>query len=54
MICGFGGSKSRRAKAADAEPSGEMRDEQLHATVARSRLGSQTCEKVTGQSTFGS
>ena len=27
MICGSGGSKSRLAKAADAEPSGQMRDE---------------------------
>ena len=27
MICGSGGSKSRLAKAAGAEPSGEMRDE---------------------------
>jgi hypothetical protein len=38
MICGSGdsgGSKSRLAKAAGAEPSGEMRDEKLHALVAR-------------------
>ena len=35
MICGSGGSKSRLAKAAGAEPSGEMRDERLHAVVAR-------------------
>ena len=27
MICGSGGSKSRLAKAADAEPAGQMRDE---------------------------
>ena len=27
MICGFGGSKSRLAKAPGAEPSGQMRDE---------------------------
>ena len=38
MFCGSGGSKSRLAKAADAEPSGEMRDDKLH---ARSRSGSQ-------------
>ena len=31
MICGSGGSKSRLAKAAGAEPSGQMRDEKLHA-----------------------
>ena len=36
MICGSGGSKSRLAKAAGAEPSGQMRDEKLHAVVARS------------------
>ena len=36
MICGSGGSKSRLAKAAGAEPSGQMRDEELHAVVARS------------------
>ena len=35
VICGAGGSKSRLAKAAGAEPSGQMRDEQLHAVVAR-------------------
>ena len=35
MICGSGGSKCRLAKAAGAEPFGEIRDEQLHAIVAR-------------------
>ena len=34
MICGSGGSKSRLAKAAGAEPCGQMRDEKLHAVVA--------------------
>ena len=34
MICGSGGSKSRLAKAAGAEPAGQ-RDEKLHAVVAR-------------------
>ena len=38
IICGPGGSKSRLAKAADAEPSGKMRDEKLHAVVARSNI----------------
>jgi hypothetical protein len=33
-FCGSGGSKSRFAKAAGAEPSGGMRDEKLHAVVA--------------------
>ena len=30
MFCGSGGSKSRLTKAADTEPSGQMRDEKLH------------------------
>ena len=47
MICGPGGSKSRLAKAAGAEPSGQMRDEKLHAAVARSKFAS---EKVEGTS----
>ena len=41
MICGSGGSKSRLAKAAGAEPSGQMRDEKLHAVVARSTFASE-------------
>ena len=41
MICGSGGSKSRLAKAAGAEPSSQMRDEKLHAVVARSTVRSQ-------------
>ena len=36
VFCGSGGSKSRLAKAAGAETSGQMRDEKLHAVVARS------------------
>ena len=43
MICGSGGSKSRLAKAAGAEPAGHRRDEKLHAVVARSTFGSQKC-----------
>ena len=35
VICGSGGSKSRLAKAAGAEPAGQMRDEKLHAVVAK-------------------
>ena len=42
MICGSEGSKSRLAKAAGAEPSGQMRDEKLHAVVARSTFPSQS------------
>ena len=40
MICGSGGSKSRLAKAAGAEPFGQMRDEKLHAVVVRSTFRS--------------
>ena len=46
MICGSGGSKSRLAKAAGAEPSGQMRDEKLHAVVARSTFGSQNVQNT--------
>ena len=41
MICGSRGSKSRLAKAAGAEPAGQMRDEKLHAVVAPSTFPSQ-------------
>ena len=44
MICGPGGSKSRLAKAAGAEPSGKMRDEKLYAVVARSTFRSQNAK----------
>ena len=40
MVCGSGGSKSRLAKAGSAEPYGQMRDEKLHAVVARSTFPS--------------
>ena len=43
MICGSGGSRSRLAKAVGAEPAGQMRDEKLHAVVARSTFRSQKC-----------
>ena len=43
MICGYGGSKSRLAKAAGAEPAGHRSDEKLHAVVARSTFPSQKC-----------
>ena len=46
MICGSGGSKSRLAKAAGAEPAGQMRDEKLHAVVARSTFASQNVQKT--------
>ena len=41
MIRGSGGSKSRLAKAAGAEPCGQTRDEKLHAVVTRSTFGSE-------------
>ena len=37
----IGFSKSRLAKAAGAEPAGQMSDEKLHAVVARSTFPSQ-------------
>ena len=48
MICGSGGSKSRLAKAAGAEPCGQMRDEKLHAVVVRSTFTSQSVQKTPG------
>ena len=47
MICGSGGSKSRLAKAAGAEPAGQMRDEKLHAVVVRSTFRSQHVKSTT-------
>ena len=47
MIWGFGGSRSNLAKAAGAEPAGQMRDEKLHAMMARSTFPSQKCQKPT-------
>ena len=44
-ICGSGGSKSRLAKAAGAEPSGQMRDE-LYAVAARSTFPSQNVQNT--------
>ena len=44
MICGSGGSKSRLAKAAGADPAGQIRDEKVHAVVARSTFPSQNVE----------
>ena len=41
MIWGSGGSKSRLAKAAGAEPAGQMKGEKLHAVVAQSTFPSQ-------------
>ena len=46
MIWGSGGSKSRLAKAAGAEPAGQMRDEKLQAVVARSTFRSQNVQNT--------
>ena len=52
MICGSRGSKSRLAKAAGAEPAGQMRDEKVHAVVAQSTFRSQNVESTTGSDHF--
>ena len=52
MICGSGGSKSRLAKAAGAEPAGQMRDEQLHAVVARSTFASEKAKRTSRSDHF--
>ena len=51
MICGSGGLKSI-AKAAGAGPSGQMRDEKLHAIVARRTFGSQNAKDKRGSKNF--
>ena len=44
MICGSGGSKSRFAKVAGAEPAGQVRDEKLRALVAK-HISKSKCTK---------
>ena len=51
-FCGSGGLKSRLAKAAGAETSGEMRDEKLHAVVARSRFRSEKAQNTSASDHF--
>ena len=41
-------SKSRFAKAAGAEPAGQMRDEKVHAVVAQSTFPSQNVQSTPG------
>ena len=48
----LGGSKSRLAKAAGAEPAGQMRDEKLHAVVARSTFRSENVRNTPGADHF--
>ena len=45
MICGSGGSKSRRAKAAGAEPSRQMRDEKIARCCGKKRGAKSRCTK---------
>jgi len=52
MICGSGGSKSRLAKAAGAEPAGQMRDEKLLAVVARSTYRSHNVQNTSASDQF--
>ena len=46
MICGSGDPKSNLAKAASAEPASQMRDEKMHAVVARSIFPSQNVQNT--------
>ena len=52
MICVSGGSKSRLAKAAGAEPCRQRRNEKLHAAVARSTFASQNVQNTAGSDHF--
>ena len=52
MICVSRGSKSGLAKAAGAEPSGQMRDEKMHAIVARSAFPSQNAKDASASEHF--
>ena len=52
MIWGSGGSKSRLAKAAGAEPAGQMKDEKLHAVVARSTFRSEKVRNTSASDHF--
>jgi len=52
IICGSRGSKGRLAKAAGAEPSGQVRDEKLHAVVARSTFASEKAKSTSRSEHF--
>ena len=45
MICGSGGSKSRLAKAAGAEPAGQMRDEKVARRCGAKHISKSKCTK---------
>ena len=51
-FCGSGGSKSRLVKAAGAEAARQMRDEKLHAVVARSTFRSEKVQNTPGPDHF--
>ena len=53
MFCGSQGSNSRLPRAAGAETSGQMRDEKVHAIVARSKLGSKMHKTQQSRTIFG-
>ena len=48
MICGSGGSKSRLAKAAGAEPAGQMRDEKSARRCGAKHISKSKCTKHQG------
>ena len=50
--CGSGGSKSRLAKAAGAEPAGQVRDEEWHAVLARSTFQSENIQNTSALGHF--
>ena len=52
MFCGSGGSKSRLAKAAGAEISGQLGDQKLHAVEARSTFQSQNGKNIAASEHF--
>ena len=45
-VCGSGGLKSRLAKVAGAELGRQMKDEELHAVVAQSKIWKQKASKT--------
>ena len=52
VFCGSGGSKSRLAKAAGAETSGQMRNQELHAIVSGSTFSSQNVQNTSAWDHF--
>ena len=52
LFCGSEGSKNMLAKAAGAEPAGQMKNEKLHAVVARSTFASQNVQDTSGSDHF--